>query len=76
MTNISITFTQDHPNNIQAVSQIAQSTSFSIPIKINFVNLLRKIPAAFNKGLIADIYLLLTSPTANVSKTSQDRKSI
>lgn len=61
MTSIAITFSQDHPNDVQTLRHISPITPFSVPIKISFVNLLRKIPAAFNKGLIADIHLLLTS---------------
>ncbi|MDO8259910.1 MAG: hypothetical protein Q7T50_00235, partial [Candidatus Magasanikbacteria bacterium] len=62
MTNIALTFSQDHPSSLQTVNSIAQSFPRTIPLKIDLVRLGSKVFKTINKGMISDIHLLLTSP--------------
>lgn len=61
MTNITFTFSQGHPSNLQTVNNIAPSFPRTIPLKMDLVSLSSKVFKTINKGLIADIHLLLTS---------------
>lgn len=68
MTNITFTFSQGHPSSLQTVNSIAQSFPRAFTLKVDLVKLSSKVLKIINKGLIADVHLLLTSPVEDPAK--------
>ena len=61
MTNIAFTFPQGHPSEGQSFDYIGQSISKTFPVGAYYKAVSKKLIKTFNKGFLADVFLVITS---------------